>query len=217
MSKKKWYIGHSPESRERVAQREIYDLLPKDGSEIQWSKLKQAAEKRGISSATLSKHLKSGVKIGVIRRRVDESTYPPKVYYRHNPPKLRDYPLSFFDLFEQLDIVEQKIRNRQLSKEEVSQIVKRFLPVYLRMLGIIMEDAFYTSLAITGQESIEYVFNVIVLPRAQQIFRIFMFAEETVGVPTFPVAISADFSTFLNKAIEEYEKTNKALKKMLSL
>jgi len=83
----KWYTGKSPESRERHAEEIIYGSLPDDGSEVQWSRLKQMAGERGISSATLSKHLKDGVKIGMIGRRVDDSTYPPNVYYHKISPR----------------------------------------------------------------------------------------------------------------------------------
>jgi len=86
----KWYTGKSPDSRERYAERVIYEILTEYGSEVQWSQLKETAKERGISSTTLSKHLKHGVDIGMIGRRVDESTYPPNVYYYKIFPKIPD-------------------------------------------------------------------------------------------------------------------------------
>jgi len=75
------YTGLGPEEREKKAAQEILSLLP-DKGEVSWQFLAKEAEKRGISKATLSKHLKRFVDLNLVSRRVDISTYPPRTYYR---------------------------------------------------------------------------------------------------------------------------------------
>jgi len=121
----KWYTGKTPESRERYAKQTIYGALPDDGSEAQWSRLKEVAKEKGISSATLSKHLKHGVKIGMIGRRVDESNYPPNVYYRKTSPRNIGIipPNSESLLLERVEVVQEgfkKIIKEQNAKKQTA-------------------------------------------------------------------------------------------------
>jgi DNA-binding transcriptional ArsR family regulator len=57
------------------------DLIPQIG-DISWSALLEKAKVLGIGRATLSRHLKRLVKLNILERRVDISTYPPRVYYK---------------------------------------------------------------------------------------------------------------------------------------
>jgi len=75
------YTGLGPEEREKKAAQEILSLFPETG-EVSWQFLAKEAEKRGISKATLSKHLKRFVNLNLVSRRVDTSTYPPRTYYQ---------------------------------------------------------------------------------------------------------------------------------------
>ena len=69
------------EERKRLAAELIFRFLPVDGSEVQWSGLKEQAKRENVSTATLAGHLKDFVKKGLAERRVDSSAYPPRVYY----------------------------------------------------------------------------------------------------------------------------------------
>ena len=75
----------SSEERKRLAAELVYNLLPRDGSEIQWSALKKEVRKKNVSTATLSTHLKEYTMRGSVKRRVDASLYPPRVYYSRIP------------------------------------------------------------------------------------------------------------------------------------
>lgn len=66
--------------------RKILDLIPQTG-EASWSILVEKALAHGMGKATVSRHLKRLVKLGILERRVDSSTYPPKVYYKRRSLK----------------------------------------------------------------------------------------------------------------------------------
>jgi len=85
------WLRYSTRARRREAAAKIRELLPEDGSESGWGDLEKRAVSAGISSATLSFHLKRLGRLGLVRRRVDASTYPPRTYYslavkRSQPP-----------------------------------------------------------------------------------------------------------------------------------
>ncbi|MBS7647954.1 winged helix-turn-helix transcriptional regulator [Candidatus Bathyarchaeota archaeon] len=75
-----WFTGVSPKERMEISARKILKLLEEE--EKPFSTLARTAEKQGISRATLTKHLKRLMALGLVSRRVDASTYPPTVYYR---------------------------------------------------------------------------------------------------------------------------------------
>jgi DNA-binding transcriptional ArsR family regulator len=77
----KWFRGVDPERRKELLTRKILDLIPQIG-DISWSALLEKAKVLGIGRATLSRHLKRLVKLNILERRVDISTYPPRVYYK---------------------------------------------------------------------------------------------------------------------------------------
>jgi hypothetical protein len=107
-NKKKWYSGESPRDREQHAKSTVINLLSANGTELQWSKLKEKAESSGISSTTLSKHLKEAVRLGTVSRRVDASTYPPRVLYSRRDQYL--FPTKFNEqdrLLRELSLVEE--------------------------------------------------------------------------------------------------------------
>ena len=93
---KKW-LTKSPKKRKQLAAAAVLDLLPTEGSEAGWSQLKEKAQRGGMSSATLRAHLKNFVRHGLVKRRMDPSTYPPRVYYRLNIPRL--FPMKMFDFY----------------------------------------------------------------------------------------------------------------------
>jgi DNA-binding transcriptional ArsR family regulator len=78
---KKWFRGVDPKRRKELVTRKILDLIPQSG-ETSWSALLEKAIALGIGRATLSRHLKALIKSNIIERRVDTSTYPPRVYYK---------------------------------------------------------------------------------------------------------------------------------------
>jgi DNA-binding transcriptional ArsR family regulator len=79
----RWFTGISPEDRKRKVEEKIIGVITDKGW-ITWSELYRLLEKEGVSRATLTRHLKNLVEIGVVERRVDTSSYPPKVYYRYS-------------------------------------------------------------------------------------------------------------------------------------
>ena len=88
---KKWFVGVRPEKRRKTMDEKIRNLIPFN-QEVSWSVLAERARAQGIGKATLSRHLKKLEKLGIIRRRVDTSVYPPRTYYKHlSPEKIRLY------------------------------------------------------------------------------------------------------------------------------
>jgi DNA-binding transcriptional ArsR family regulator len=69
----------------RIAMEEVLSLLPSDPTPVRWQDLLAKARSIGMSSATLSKHLKQFVRLGMVTREVDSTSYPPKVLYRRIP------------------------------------------------------------------------------------------------------------------------------------
>ena len=68
---------------------EVLSLLPADPTPVRWQDLLAKARSIGMSSATLSKHLKQFVRVGMVRREVDSTSYPPGVVYRRIPHPIR--------------------------------------------------------------------------------------------------------------------------------
>jgi DNA-binding transcriptional ArsR family regulator len=64
---------------------DVLSLLPADPTRLRWQDLLAKAKTIGMSSATLSKHLKKFVELGLVRREVDATSYPPAVTYRRAP------------------------------------------------------------------------------------------------------------------------------------
>ncbi|MEM2927053.1 MAG: hypothetical protein QXO94_06295 [Candidatus Bathyarchaeia archaeon] len=89
----KWYIALSSEKRRDQSAKKVLGLVPKD-REVPWSLLAKKAEEQGISKATLSKHLKRFVALNIVSRRVDDSTYPPTVYYKRNKEEETTFTLG---------------------------------------------------------------------------------------------------------------------------
>lgn len=75
-----WFTNIPPQKRMEISAQKILKLLGEE--EKPFSILAEEAEKQGISKATLSKHLKRFVAIGMVERRVETSTYPPTVFYK---------------------------------------------------------------------------------------------------------------------------------------
>lgn len=89
-----------------MASSAVYELLTPAGAELQWTQLKQKAAAQGISTSTLSLHLKTLIDLGMVNRRVDNSTYPPSVFYSRQDPYL--FPMKFAEqarLYAELDLV----------------------------------------------------------------------------------------------------------------
>lgn len=70
-----------PSDRKSESYNRVFSFLD-DKEWLSWKQLYEKAEKFGMSRATLSRHLKEMVKLGLVERRVDTSRYPPKVYYK---------------------------------------------------------------------------------------------------------------------------------------
>lgn len=78
----------------------VLSLLPADPTPVRWQDLLTKAKGIGMSSATLSKHLKQFVRVGMVRREVDSTSYPPKVVYRRIPHPIRpdaSFPVEKMD------------------------------------------------------------------------------------------------------------------------
>jgi len=81
--------GRSSQQRKREAEQYVFNLLPNDQSKVQWSRLKEQAQRDGVSSATVSSHLKELRRSGFVTRTVDGSSYPTRVYYSKTTSVLR--------------------------------------------------------------------------------------------------------------------------------
>jgi len=74
---------------------DVLKLLPADGKPVRWQELLTKAKSIGMSSATLSKHLKQLVHAGMIARGVDSRSYPPRVLYHRIPHPIPAMDSSF--------------------------------------------------------------------------------------------------------------------------
>jgi hypothetical protein len=77
-------LGNS-EQRKRNSRVMVYGMVPDDGSEIRMKELKKKAEEINMSSTTLSFHLKELIRSSRVARRVDDTKFPPRTYYRKLP------------------------------------------------------------------------------------------------------------------------------------
>jgi len=170
---KPWFIGMGSKHRREHAAALIYELLPADGSSISFSDLKRRAEEKGLSSATLSQHLKRLVEGGQVVREVDVSAKPPAVRYtRMIPEKLRileEPPLNVLgDLVGWLDRLALK-EDRKMVQRALEAVLKIDLSEYAARLV----NTFYEASAKTQEEEalkhlklfMEYVF----VPRILQL------------------------------------------------
>jgi DNA-binding transcriptional ArsR family regulator len=99
----RWYAQLDPEERSKQTIMKILSFLPED-KEVSWGELEKKAKEEGMSKASLSKHLKTLSELGLVERRVDTSTYPPRTYYRkiNKPIMRRTIPADFGELLEEL-------------------------------------------------------------------------------------------------------------------
>jgi DNA-binding HxlR family transcriptional regulator len=68
-------VGKGPKNR-------IYNLLPEDGSRIQYKELRERAAKGSMGFDTLHRHLPELERDMLVLREVDSTTRPPTVWYR---------------------------------------------------------------------------------------------------------------------------------------
>lgn len=140
----------SPRKRKQLAAAAVLDLLPTDGSEVGWSKLKETAEKGGMSSATLRVHLKSFVRLGLMQRRMDPSTYPPRVYYRLAIPRL--FPMKMFDFYmasKKLDEIGNMVSEGGIGEPE-GDLSEAAVKAHTRMLAAAIPALLHGSLGSKG-------------------------------------------------------------------
>jgi len=148
--KEKWYIGKSPRSREQLAKDIVFNLLPMDGSQVQWSELRMRAEKKRISPPTLIKHLKWFVHLRMANRRVDNATYPPSVYYSRRDPLL--FPMKFAEhvrLCAELDFVGD-LTDKAKAGPETLKIYNEAINVNLLFMKAALPVILYASLGGKG-------------------------------------------------------------------
>ena len=142
----RWFTGISPEDRKRKMEEKILGLMGGRGW-ITWSELYRLLEKEGVSRATLTKHLKSLVEIGVVERRVDTSSYPPKVYYRYSfksPTRFSEDPFKKLLSMKLKELTEPKAKKEEEELErEKEDLLEQHLSKGLMDLDILINYVEY--------------------------------------------------------------------------
>lgn len=78
-------FAHLPVDEKRLRRgEELLALIPWQGW-VSWNELLEGAKKVGASPATVARHLKRFVAMGLVERHVDTESYPPKTRYRRTP------------------------------------------------------------------------------------------------------------------------------------
>lgn len=215
--KTRWYAGRSPMTRERFAKRVIYDMLPIDGSEIQWSELEKRSEEVGISKSTLSKHLKKAQRLDLIKRRVDENSYPPKVYYKiHHKSPLSGFLLKRFE--EEVDALKgRRPRKFQLNEEPLFakdptvylHLFKSWILHFSFMVLQVLSDIYCSRLSQDEKEmNVEEEVDLIIRPWVYKLLNAF---EAIEGV--HDVVENYLMPELITKINEEHERFKEALMK----
>ena len=97
--------GRSPYIGNVWPGKRIYDLIPEDGTRIQYKELRGKVAKTGISFDTLHRYLPDLERTSQILREVDATTRPPTVWYRR---LIEDFYPEGKDFY--LDIVQDRGR-----------------------------------------------------------------------------------------------------------
>jgi DNA-binding transcriptional ArsR family regulator len=125
----RWFTGVSPEDRKRKVEEKIIGVIIDKGW-ITWSELYRLLEKEGVSRATLTKHLKSLVEIGAVERRVDTSSYPPKVYYRYSfksPTRFSEDPFKKLLSMKLKELTEPRAKKEEELVREKEDLLEQHL------------------------------------------------------------------------------------------
>lgn len=83
--------------RRRETEEIVLGLLQTNGLEKRWSDMEDEALRLNLSTATLARALKKFTQLRIVTRRVDDSTYPPTVYYGRRDPTL--FPTEFMEVY----------------------------------------------------------------------------------------------------------------------
>ena len=138
-----WFTGMSSKTRKEKMAREILALIP--NQPISFSNLARKAEELKISRATLSKHLKRLVSMGIVERHVDGSTYPPTVFYRLKGEL--DMILPFEKVREGVRSLIGKIPKKSASEDLDTKIAKSLFLIFEDCLAIEAMHAIRAALA----------------------------------------------------------------------
>jgi len=144
------WLGRGSRERRQLASAAVLGLLPPDESELGWSELKERAEKEGLSSATLRAHLRKFLSLGLVRRRMDPSTYPPRVYYSRRGSLL--FPQRFDEqarLSAELDLVGE-IVDKGLFKPGTGGFYEEAVNVNLLFMKAALPVILYVSMGGKG-------------------------------------------------------------------
>ena len=127
--------------------RAVYSMLPESGEPRRWTSLKEEAESKRMSTATLRKYLKKLKGAGRVLRSVDVSTYPPTVSYRRVLVEDPFLALPWIKKFAQEEAkgiseeLEEILKEKDTPKREegIKYLVRHLIPkfsdlILLRML-----------------------------------------------------------------------------------
>lgn len=133
----------SPERRRERTTQFVYDMIPKDGFEIQFKKLKEEADKINMSSATLSARLKNLEELGMINRRVvitrPINTFYSREEFSNSIDKLSEEMKNVIDIFNKIDEIEEifpvldHIDNQ--STDNYNDLLMAFIDTYISAIS----------------------------------------------------------------------------------
>lgn len=106
---KRGKVGRPPSVSDTLPIQKIYDILPHDGSRMQYVRIREQAKKRDMGFDTLQRYLSYLENKGQIVREIDTTTRPPSVYYRRGNQELFPLGEKFYKLMvrEMPDVMEE--------------------------------------------------------------------------------------------------------------
>jgi hypothetical protein len=163
-----------------------------------------------MSPTTLSNRLKEWIKMGLVARRVDESTYPPTVYYRYaeeNP---------FQDLYANVplrlrgDTFWKDIMKKADGKPQAQPIMEAFVTMDSIFFVMDLLKAFKKALTLpTDEETITFIKTMLEL-------RAHVTVQNYLLIRSYPDLADVALNTVAHRYSEQWRDMKAILDKILS-
>jgi hypothetical protein len=153
--------------RQKELRRLILDFFEKEYTPYAWKNLLEKAKKEGISGNTLSKYLKEFVEEGLIVRKVDIESTPPKVFYIRRPisPFERilsdlEKPISEAQLLEKIKKIAEEVYDKDKRKMRIN-ITRSIVGFYFEVLKLFIHCFRGAIYAKTLEDGIAFAHHLI--------------------------------------------------------
>jgi len=186
--------GRPTFAQEKQVQLQVLELLPKDGSRVRAVKLKQKADALGISTKTLYRYL-NDLTPEFVRRTVDATSTPPKVYYR----RVTDLERRIGRLVS----AREPKWTREAKKVYDSMCV--VLSLFTHRLASVICDACEKKNAKEAQQYVDRMLDMELRPHLQEIVR-FFYRNRDLETGEVKVADYVSDSFLMEEDVEQWIK-----------